>query len=63
VSEIFRLSARVKKLTVHRVVRPRFTDAISLSKSGRATRVKLANLTVNFGKLPVKITVANGVMK
>jgi hypothetical protein len=38
------------------VVRPRFTDAISLSKSGRATRVKLANLTVKIAKSPVKIT-------
>ena len=56
VSEIFQLSRKETKSWLLSVVDPRFTDAASLSKSGRLTRVKLANLTVNFGKSPVKIT-------
>lgn len=43
-------------MTAQCVVRRRFTNAISLSKSGCLTRVKLANLTVNFGKLTDSFT-------
>jgi hypothetical protein len=43
------------------VVHPRFTDTVSLSKSDRATRVKLANLTVKTGKSPVSFTKKYGI--